>query len=152
MKKGTRYPLIAFVTMFIIHAGYIIYDAYNIAKQWAAMEEFSYISAYIEGHDYFLSFSYALAAAFTVYAFLRLNENRKTGVAGVAGGLTFMGILYVGVCFMLGCCGSPMLAVYIGLFGSSFLGFTKPLIALVTLVSIIVGYFWLEKKSKNCCK
>ncbi len=151
MKKETRYCLIACVAIFAAHAGYLILETYNIAKKWAVMEDFSYISAYIHGQDYFLSFSYAIAAAFTVYAFVRFKENRKRGIAGVAGGVTLIGLLYVGVCFMLGCCGSPMLAVYIGLFGSSFLGFTKPLIALVTLISVVSGYHWLEKKSANCC-
>ncbi|MFH1515055.1 MAG: hypothetical protein ABIG42_06295 [bacterium] len=147
MTKEISYTLIAFVAIFSIHAGYVILKAYNIAQKWAAIDEVSLLSAYIEGQDYFLSFSYALAASFTLYAFLRFNENRKRGAVSVAGGITLIGLLYFGVCFILGCCGSPMLAVYIALFGSSFLGFTKPLIALVTLASVIISYFWLEKKN-----
>jgi len=68
------------------------------------------------------------------------------------GGVTLTGILYVGGCFLLGCCGSPMLTVYLSLFGSSFLGITKPLVATITTVSVVIGYFWIEKKSKSCCE
>ena len=83
-----------------------------------------------------LGISYALAGAFTIYAFLKfLNNRKKTGIAGMIGGLTLPGALYGGGCFLLGCCGSPMLAVYLGLFGSSFLGFTKPFILITTIRS-----------------
>jgi len=47
-----------------------------------------------------------------------------------------------------------MLIVYLGLWGSKFLGFTKPLILIFTLISVIVGYFWIKKKGKTqdiCC-
>ena len=59
------------------------------------------------------------------------------------------GILYIGGCFLLGCCGSPMLAVYLSLFGSSFLGFTKPLVATITTVSVINNWTFLDRKEKQ---
>ena len=37
------------------------------------------------------------------------------------GGITLSGFLAVAGCYLLGCCGSPMLAVYMSLFGVSFL-------------------------------
>ena len=55
------------------------------------------------------------------------------------GGITLVGVLMAGGCFLIGCCGSPMLAVYVSLFGSRALGVGKPLTALVTLVSVGCG-------------
>ncbi|NIA31624.1 MAG: hypothetical protein GWP06_17160 [Actinobacteria bacterium] len=98
-----------------------------------------------------LGISYALAGAFTIYAFLKFQSNRKKpGIAGMIGGLTLTGALYGGSCFLLGCCGSPMLAVYLGLFGPSFLGFTKPIILITTIFSLFIGFWWIEKKTKEC--
>ena len=51
-----------------------------------------------------------------------------------------------GGCFLIGCCGSPMLAVYVTLFGSRALGVGKPLTALVTLVSVDCGYWCLSRR------
>lgn len=91
--------------------------------------------------------SYALAIGFSVYALLRFLESRRGGLAGLLGGITLTGVLCVAGCFLLGCCGSPMLAVYLTLFGSSFLGFTKPLTFALTIASVVVGYIWMERKS-----
>jgi len=110
------------------------------------------ISLYFKKQESFLGFSYALAGAFTIYTLLKFLQNRKSGITGIVGGFTLTGVLYIGGCFLLGCCGSPLLAVYLGLFGSSFLGFTKPLIAIITTISVVIGYFWIEKKSKICCE
>ena len=41
---------------------------------------------------------------------------------------------------MLGCCGSPMLAVYLSLFGAAFLPWAKPLIALLTTVTLFAAW------------
>jgi len=63
-----------------------------------------------------------------------------------------------GGCFLIGCCGSPMLAVYLSLFGAKALGLGKPLMALVTLVSVSCGYWFLSRRFTrgsdcigNCC-
>lgn len=98
-----------------------------------------------------LGISYALAIGFTVYSFLKISESHKRGVAGMLGGVTLTGFLYFGICFLTGCCGSPMLAVYLSLLGPPFLGFTKPLILASTTASIAASYYWMEKKAKNPC-
>ncbi|UCE74512.1 MAG: hypothetical protein JSV56_02085 [Methanomassiliicoccales archaeon] len=154
MRKKILYPLIAFVVVFILHATYSILQGIQISKQWVQIEDITPLSLYFERHDYFLGISYALAGAFTIYAFLKFLEGRRNGVAGVLGGVTLTSILYFSGCFLLGCCGSPMLAVYLGLFGSSFLGFTKPLVLIITSTSVVIGYLWMEKKTrtlKSCC-
>jgi hypothetical protein len=51
-----------------------------------------------------------------------------------------------GGCFLIGCCGSPMLAVYLSLFGAKALGLGKPLMALVTLISVSCGYWCLSRR------
>ena len=151
MRKRILYPLIAFITVVILHAVYSIWKGIRVSRKWVQMEDIDWLRLYLERQDYFLSLSYALAGAFTVYALFRFLERRRNGAAGVIGGLTLTGILYIGGCFLLGCCGSPMLAVYLGLFGSSFLGFAKPLVLVLTTISIAIGFFWLERRGKACC-
>ena len=152
MRKEILYPLITFILIFLFHAIYSIWKASHILEQWVQIEKISSLLLYCKRQDFFLGFSYALAGAFTIYAFLKFFQNRKSGVAGIVGGLTITGVLYVGGCSLLGCCGSPLLAVYLGFFGSSFLGFTKPLVAIITTISVVIGYFWIERKSKSCCE
>lgn len=152
MRRKILYPFTTFILIFLVHAMYSIWKTSQISQQWVQLENISLLPLYFKQQDFFLGFSYALVVAFTTYALLKFLQNRRSGIAGVVGGVTLTGILYVGGCFLLGCCGSPMLAVYLGLFGSSFLGFTKPLIAIITTLSVVIGYFWIEKKSKKCCE
>lgn len=152
MRKNVLYLLLAFISIFLVHTFYSIWKASRISQQWVQFENMSLLSLYIKRQDFFIGFSYALAGAFTIYAFLKLLQNLKSGIGGIVGGMTLTGILYIGGCFLLGCCGSPMLAVYLSLFGSSFVGFTKPLVAIITTVSVVIGYFWIEKRDKSCCE
>ncbi len=94
-----------------------------------------------------MGLSYALAAAFTVYSFMRFSRGQRGGLSGAIGGITMTGVLYFGGCFLLGCCGSPMLAVYLSLFGSSYAGFTKPIVLVVTVVSIGLSWLWMQRKT-----
>ena len=153
IKKFTHllYPFSAFILAFLSHVFYFIWKMAQVSSQWAQSANTAVLPLYFKQQEYFLGFSYALSAAFTVYAFLKFLHNRRSCIPGVIGGLTLTGGLYAGGCFLLGCCGSPMLAVYLGFFGSSFLAFAKPLIAIVTVISVIIGWFWMEKKSKKCC-
>ena len=72
---------------------------------------------------------------------------RRETLLRSAGGLTLSGVLWGGVCFFTGCCGSPMLPIYLGLLGPKFLSVTKPLTFVITVVSIIVGYAWMVKRA-----
>jgi hypothetical protein len=150
MKRKLLYPLAVFVMIFLFHMFYSIWRASQISHQCVKIENISLLSLYFKRQDFFLSVSYALAVAFTIYAFLKFLETHR-GIASVLGGITLTGILYIWGCFLLGCCGSPMIMVYFSLFGLSFLKFTKPLIFIVTIVSVVIGYLWIEKKSKICC-
>ena len=151
LKNRFVIPLGTFFLIFSLHATYSILRSIQISKQWVEIEGVNYFLLYFQQQDFMLGISYALAGAFTIYAFFKfLNNRKKTGIAGMIGGLTLTGALYGGGCFLIGCCGSPMLIVYMGLFGSSFLGFTKPFILITTVLSLFIGFLWIEKKTKKC--
>jgi hypothetical protein len=102
--------------------------------------------------EYFLGLSFAVTIAFTVFALSKMKVNKRKGIWGVLGGTSLSAGLYTFGCFLIGCCGSPMLVVYAGLFGSSFLGFTKPFIFVVTVLSVALGYWRMTRNSKGeCC-
>ena len=156
-------PTIVFVAIFVAHALYVGACAVAAPSGWSdfgmsanATGPFG-LGAYWRGQDYFISFSYALGASFAAWALTRCISLRQARVAagGAAlGGITLVGVLMAGGCFLIGCCGSPMLAVYVSLFGSRALGVGKPLTALVTLVSVSCGYWRLARRLAHgglCC-
>ena len=151
MTKKQVYPAAAFILAFLSQAFYFGWSTLRSADPCAQSAADSLAAAYFGQQEYFLGFSYALAAAFTVYALLKFAADRKRAAAGAAGGLALTGGLYAAGCFLLGCCGSPLLAVYLGFLGASYLSFAKPLVAAITLLSVIGGYFWLERKGACCC-
>ncbi|MCM8796991.1 MAG: DUF4346 domain-containing protein [Candidatus Omnitrophica bacterium] len=154
MKKKIIYPFISFVLIFVLHAIYSIWKGIHTFKQWVQIEKINFLLEHFRRQDYLLGISYALAGAFTIYAFLEFLKWQRKDIRGVLGGITLSGVVYLLGCFLIGCCGSPMLVVYLGLFGPSFLGFTKPLILIFTVFSVMVGYFWIKKKSRIqdvCC-
>ncbi len=141
--KRTLYPVMAFFGVFILHGAYSLWAA----ARWVSLDNAPVISRYLAEQDYFMGMSYGLAAAFTVYSFMRFTGGQRGGLGGTIGGLTMTGILYFAGCFLLGCCGSPMLAVYLSLFGSSYAGFTKPIVLIVTILSIGLSWLWMQRKA-----
>lgn len=107
---------------------------------------------YFQEKEYFLGLSYAMAIAFTVFAISRLKTNRNRGTLGTFGGVSLSVALYAFGCFLIGYCGSPMAIVYAGLFGISFIGFTKPFIFFITSLSIAIGYWMMRRRPQGeCC-
>ncbi|PIZ35681.1 hypothetical protein [Candidatus Aquicultor secundus] len=153
MHSKRFYLAIAFIATFFIHGVYLTWQSMWASSKWiqtAADSSFlTNLTRYFQTQDYLLGISYGLSLAFMVYAFLRLKEGQKSGAAGLVGGATLTGLLYFGGCFLIGCCGSPMLVVYLNLFGAGFLGFAKPLVLILTMLSITIGYFWMERKAKT---
>lgn len=98
-----------------------------------------------------LGASYALSAAFTVYALLIFRNNRRKAAAGAVGGLAAMGALYAVGCFALGCCGSPLLPIYLGLLGGKLAGVGGPVMFGLTLSSVGVGFLILRRKANCAC-
>lgn len=146
----------AFVITLLIHF-FLVSASLEPNANWAdatKLTQQSQLTGYqlyfIDG-EYFLGLSYAMAIAFTVFALSRFKFDRSKGILGIFSGVTFTVVLYTLGCFLIGCCGSPMAVVYAGLFGSSFLGFTKPIVFIITLLNIGIGYWMLTKRSKNEC-
>lgn len=140
----------------VILAGHFFYATRSGAPStasggWAAVDfdepQQPALARYVKAGDCWLGLSYGLAGAFGVWCFGHLLQMRRRALAASAGGLTLSGFLWAGVCFFTGCCGSPMLPIYLGLFGPKFLSLTKPLTFGLTSLSIAVGYAWMAKRS-----
>jgi hypothetical protein len=144
----------AFLAVFVGHVLYLRYLTSTPQKDWA--DNFSpsaiFWRSYLFGQDYFVSFSYALSASFAVWAAARfLYFRRRVAAVGALGGVSLVALLPAAGCFLAGCCGSPMLPIYVSLFGSKAAGIGKPLMALVTLASVGVGYLYLRRRRACDC-
>jgi hypothetical protein len=112
------------------------------------------LQAYIQTQSYWLGMSYGLSLSFAAYALQRYRERRMCAARTVAvGGVTLTGVLAVVGCYLAGCCGSPMLAVYLSLFGAAFLPWAKPLIAVLTVIMIAAAWLWMRRRERlqECC-
>lgn len=150
-------PLAVFVLVLVGHALYIRHIAAAPADGWADAgitdPGFLGLGPYLAAQDYFLGFSYALGAAFATWAGSQfLRQRRAALAAGAVGSIGLVGVLMASGCFLLGCCGSPMLGVYLALFGAKALGAGKPLMAGITLLSTGCGYWCLSRRfAKGGC-
>jgi hypothetical protein len=117
--------------------------------RWASLAapEASWLHRYLESQSYWLGYCYALSLAFAVAALRRYREERFCSAKTLAfGGFTLSGFLALAGCFLVGCCGSPMLVIYLSLFGAWFLPLAKPLVAVVTTLSIIGAWWWMKRR------
>ncbi len=147
-------PPLVFVGVFAAHAFYLCRLIATPMVGWASSEimdtGFLGLGAYLQAQDYYTGFSYALGAAFAAWAICRFLRSRQTAMAaGAAGSITFVGVLMAAGCFIIGCCGSPMLGVYLGIFGAKALGIGKPLMAVVSLISVGIGYWYLSRRARK---
>ena len=147
-------PLAVFILVFALHAIYVRHVSRLPASGWANAgivdNSLWGFGPYLRARDYFTGFSYALAVAFGAWAVAQfLRQRRAAMAAGAVGSLSLMAVLMAGGCFLIGCCGSPMLAVYLSLFGAKALCVGKPLMALVTLVSTGCGYYCLSQRFRK---
>ncbi len=143
----------------VILAGHFFYVTRDVASSttdgpWASVEfdqpKESRLARYTAPGEYWLGFSYGLAGAFAAFAMTRAIRMRRESLAASAGGLAAGGLVWASVCFFVGCCGSPMLPVYLGLLGPKFLGITKPLTFALTVISIAIGYRLMLGRTKKC--
>jgi Co/Zn/Cd efflux system component len=117
--------------------------------RWASLpgSDASWLSRYLETQGYWLGYSYALSLTFAAAALRRYREERFCSAKTLAfGGVTLSGFLALAGCFLVGCCGSPMLVVYLSLFGAGFLPLAKPLVAVVTTISIVGAWWWMKRR------
>ena len=145
------FPLATFVLVFLTHYIYSFGKLKSISTQCDLVRNTSWFVLYFKGQDFLLGYSFALVGAFTMYALIKYFQKCNAGLAGIIGGITLSGVLYIVGCILIGCCGSPLLVVYLGFLGLAFLKFAKPLIAIITTFSIILGFIWIERKSKARC-
>lgn len=149
-------PVTVFLAAFVMHALYMRHVLAAPLDGWAdnsMSDSFWGLGPYLQAQEYFVGFSYALGAAFALWSVGQFVRSRRAAAAaGAVGSVTLVGVLLAGGCFLLGCCGSPMLAVYTGIFGAKALGAGKPLMALVTLLSVGCGYWCLSRRlSRGDC-
>ena len=111
---------VVFLAIFVAHALYVGASAASAPSDWtdfgisADVVRPLGLGAYWRGQNYFIGLSYALAVAFAAWALSRsilFRQGRAVTAGAAAGGLTFLGALMAGGCFLIGCCGSPILAV-----------------------------------------
>ncbi len=156
-------PVLVFVIVVLIHFLWLgLFPARAAAQTlWEDVpteQGSSWVSRYLEAQSYWLGYSYALPLAFASVALRRYREQRMCAARNLAiGGVTLSGFLAVAGCFLIGCCGSPMLGVYLSLFGASLLPWAKPLVAGLTTVMIAASYWWMRSRSRKgnsdnpCC-
>jgi hypothetical protein len=145
---------VAFVAAFIGHVLYLRYLTTTPQKGWTDNFDPSvnFWQTYTISQDYFVSFSYALSASFAVWATARFVYFRQRAAAlGAFGGVSLVTLLAAAGCFLIGCCGSPMLPIYVSLFGSAAAGIGKPLMALISLISIGGGYLCVVRRPACNC-
>jgi hypothetical protein len=105
---------VAFVAVFVGHILYLRYLTIAPQKDWA--DNFnpsgSFWQSYLISQDYFVSFSYALSASFAVWATARfIYSRRRVAMVGAFEGVSLVTLLAAAGCFLIGCCGSPMLVI-----------------------------------------
>lgn len=145
-------PLTIFFSIFLFHITYLSHNSKYGCLQNQSADLISGFKTYISRSDFYLGYSYSLAGALTAYAIIIMLENRRCGGLGIAGSISLLTIVYGVGCFFTGCCGSPLLPVYLSFFGAKVLEIAKPFVAIITTISVVVGYIWISKKlSKNKC-
>lgn len=151
-RSAIAAAVIVFVAVFGLHFGVVSWQHSRVAAQWVRISSAPDPSAwarYLERGDFWFGHSYALATTFTAFALALTIRQRRRAASGVVGGMTLMGVLYGAGCFLIGCCGSPMLAVYLSLFGASVLGFLKPLVAIVTTLSVVASGIVIARRART---
>lgn len=150
-------PLAVFAGVLAAHVGYRVLFPEKAPGQdrWATVPTAprSWLDLYVASQAYFLGLSYASAVAFAATSFRRYRERRLCSDRNLAlGGITVSGFLAVAGCFLAGCCGSPMLGVYLSFLGPWFLPWTGPLTLALTLLSLATGWYWMRRKERRSAK
>lgn len=149
---------LAICVLLAILAGHFLYATRDVSirpgrGEWATYEfespPTSRWDRYVVPGEYWIGLSYGVAGAFAALSLARALRLRRGSLGTSAGGLALGGLLWATVCFFAGCCGSPMLPVYLGLWGPRFLGVTGPLTFGLTLLSTLVGYTLILRHTRT---
>ena len=143
-------PVGVFLAVLCIHFIWLgIFPETNpVQDRWVATGsnlQRSWLIPYVENQNYFLGYSYALCLSFAAVALRHYWQDRVCRARNLAiSSITLSGFLAVAGCFLLGCCGSPMLIVYLNLFGAAFFPLAKPIIAIATTLTILGAWWWMN--------
>lgn len=141
-------PLAAFLAVVALHVVWtVLFPGQDPAQaRWAGVDP-TWAQRYFGTGEVFMGLSYGFPASFAVWAFGRWRGQRR-GVAGAAaaGGATVAGVFAAAGCFLVGCCGSPMLVVWLNLLGVRFLPFAKPLMAVISACGTLAAWWWLNRR------
>lgn len=148
----TALPLVAGIVALAAHALWHAAFPPAATSGWVAVAPSTgeTLRAYAAGAVW-LGASYAVSAAFTVYALSQFARSRRKAAAGAAGGLAGMGILYAAGCFALGCCGSPLLPFYLSVLGGRAAGLSGPLLFGLTMLSAGLGLALMKRRERCGC-
>jgi len=155
--RRARLPLIVFLGVMAVHFLWLgtFPERDSAQDRWVTPPgtfASSWWGSYVESRGYWLGYSYGLAFAFAAVSLRRYREERACTTRNLAiGGITLSGFLAVAGCWLIGCCGSPMLAVYLSLFGAAFVPMAKPLVAAVTTSTTLLGWWWMKRLSPKRC-
>jgi len=143
-------PIGVFLLVFSFHYMWLaIFPEQDPAQaRWAVLPQgSSHLRNYVETQSYWLGYAYSLSIAFATVVLRRYRESR-CGISRnfALGGVTFSGLLVASGCFLVGCCGSPMLVVWLNLFGVKFLPLAKPFVAFLTTITLGAAWVWMERK------
>lgn len=163
--KRKIYLFVPFLFAFLFHFAYSCFDYYKTYKEAIEFDLKTFFFIYLKQQDYFLSFSYGFLILFTVYSFLKFREGYKKAGKGIFAGSFLTVLLSIGGCFFMRICSgclpvycfscplyagyaplAPVSGVYLLFIGSKLIGVKKLYIFLFTLISVIIGYFWIKRK------
>ena len=140
-------PAVVFLGVVGLHFGWFAY--FGPQTRWLPLDDDTSglpIRAYLESQEPWLGLSYALSLGFGTLWLGRYRERRFSSARTLTvGGVTLSGALAVVGCYLLGCCGSPMLAVYFGLLGPSVLPLTGPAVLAFTASSLALAGWWMKR-------
>jgi len=148
MTDKTSKAVVLLAVFIIVFAFHLLYFKTASPK---CEESIGWVQKYILGQEYFIGISYGLSFAFMAFAFFKYKENNRGALKAAAGGGLLAVILSLS-CFFLGCCGSPMLIIYLNFVGLSSLRIPKLALLLMTVAFIAIGYFcFIRKCPDKCC-
>jgi hypothetical protein len=149
-------PLSIFTATFLFHYFWHVFfpEQNPTQEKWILIpDDISSLKRYVDSKSYWFGYTYGICLAFISIALRKYLKDKCNSYRNIAlGGMTLTGFWAVAACFLIGCCGSPMIVVWLNLFGAAFMPLAKPFIALITTVSLIITWFWMSKKNQpnNC--
>lgn len=146
MIRRAILPVMVFVVVMVAYYAWLGF--FSPEARWVLVDgdgTGKWFRRYLETQGYWMGYSYALSLTFAAVALRRYREERYCGARNLSiAGVTFSGFLAVAGCYLLGCCGSPMLIVYLNLLGTSFLPLAKPILAVMTTLTILGAWMWMN--------